>query len=60
MKMIKIIPKPKKKKCFDCGNEFETNPRARFKRKYCDACSKKRKKAWDNQWRVKFEDLEDE
>ncbi|MBU0906661.1 MAG: hypothetical protein KKD18_01940 [Nanoarchaeota archaeon] len=58
--MIEITPKPKKKKCFDCGAGFMTNPRARFKRKYCDACSKKRKKAWDNQWKIKFEDLEDE
>lgn len=58
--MIEIIPKPKKKKCFDCGKEFEVSPSARFPRKYCDECSKKRKKAWDNQWKIKFEDLEDE
>jgi hypothetical protein len=58
--MIEIKPRLKKVKCFDCGKEFEVNSRARFPRKYCDACSKKRKKAWDNQWKVKFEDLEDE
>ena len=40
--------------------EFEYDPFARFKRKYCDKCSKKRKKMWENQWKVKFEDLEDE
>lgn len=50
----------KTKKCFDCKKEFEVNPRARFVRKYCDACSKKRKKMWDQQWKVKFEDLEDD
>lgn len=55
-----ITKKPKKKKCFDCGKEFEVSPRARFERKYCPECGKKRKKQWDNQWKVKFEDLEDE
>lgn len=48
------------KKCLVCKKEFEVNPLARYERKYCLACSKKRKKAWDNQWKVKFEDLEDE
>ena len=50
----------KMKKCFDCKTEFEVKPFVKFERKYCDKCSKKRKKAWDNQWKVKFEDLEDE
>jgi len=58
--MIKIIPKPKKIKCLDCNKEFETNPNSRFPRKYCDTCSKKRKKMWDEQWKIKFEDIEDE
>jgi len=48
------------KKCPDCGAEFEMDTLARYKRKYCKKCSKKRKKEWDNQWKVKFEDLEDE
>ena len=48
------------KKCGDCGTEFEVNPHARFPRKYCDKCSKKRKKMWDEQWKVKYEDMEDD
>jgi len=48
------------KKCLQCGTEFELNPRARFVRKYCEKCSKERKKLWDNQWKVKFEDLPDD
>ncbi len=50
----------KKKKCLQCKAEFEVKPNARFVRKYCDECSKKRKKAWDERWKVKFEDLDDE
>ena len=45
------------KKCKDCGKEFEVNPFAKYERKYCLECSKKRKKMWDEQWKVKFEDL---
>jgi len=58
--MIEIKSKPKKKKCYECGKEFEVSPRARFERKYCPECGKKRRKQWDNQWKVKFEDLDDE
>ncbi|MEK6927807.1 MAG: hypothetical protein AABX11_05230 [Nanoarchaeota archaeon] len=50
----------KKQKCFDCKKEFEVSPNARFKRKYCTDCGKKRKKMWENQWKVKFEDLPDD
>lgn len=39
----------KKKKCKDCNKLFEVNPNARYKRKYCLDCSKKRKKMWDEQ-----------
>ena len=52
--MIKI------KECGDCGKEFEMDTSARYKRKFCKKCSAKRKKAWDNQWKVKFEDLDDD
>jgi predicted amidophosphoribosyltransferase len=50
----------KKKVCPDCKKEFEFNPSGRFVRKYCTKCGKKRKKAWDNQWKIKFEDLPDD
>ena len=49
------------KKCADCKAEFEDIKKGtRYERKYCLKCSKKRKKMWDNQWKVKYEDLEDE
>ena len=48
-----------KKKCFQCKKEFEYKP-GKYERKYCDSCSKERKKMWDNQWKVKFEDLDGE
>ena len=48
------------KKCLSCKTEFEAIPRARFTRKYCEKCSKKRKKLWANQWKVKYEDLPDD
>jgi DNA-directed RNA polymerase subunit RPC12/RpoP len=47
-------------KCLECKKEFELNPRGRFTRKYCSDCSAKRKKMWDEQWKVKIEDLDDE
>jgi len=50
----------KKQKCLQCKKSFETVPNPRFPRKYCKDCSAKRKKMWDNQWKVKFEDLPNE
>lgn len=48
------------KTCPECQAEFEVDTSARFQRKYCKKCGEKRKKMWDEQWKVKFEDLEDE
>ena len=50
----------KKKKCLTCDIEIEVDTSAKFQRKYCKKCSKTRKKMWDNQWKIKFEDLDDE
>ncbi|MBS3071900.1 hypothetical protein J4408_02835 [Candidatus Pacearchaeota archaeon] len=50
----------KTQNCLECKKSFEVSPNVRFKRKYCKKCSEKRKKMWDNQWKVKFEDLDDE
>ena len=50
----------RKKKCLECKEEFDVNPLARYERKYCLKCSAKRKKMWDEQWKVKFEDLSEE
>jgi len=49
----------KKKTCFRCKKEFEYTE-GRYARKYCDSCSKEVKKMWDNQWKVKFEDFDDD
>ncbi|MBS3098856.1 hypothetical protein J4462_01445 [Candidatus Pacearchaeota archaeon] len=49
----------KKKKCFECKKEFEYKP-GKFERKYCKSCGSKRKKLWDNQWKLKIEDFDDE
>jgi Zn finger protein HypA/HybF involved in hydrogenase expression len=51
---------PKKQICLECKKEFEVSPRARFKRKYCPECSEKRKKMWDDQWKLKIEDFDDD
>jgi Zn finger protein HypA/HybF involved in hydrogenase expression len=59
--VIYIDPKPKpvKLKCKDCGKEFEQKARARYPRKYCDKCSAKRKKDYDDLWKVKAHECED-
>ncbi len=51
--------KPIKKKCRQCRKEFVQKAVARFQRKYCDKCSKERKKAYENLWKVKASDCED-
>jgi uncharacterized paraquat-inducible protein A len=50
----------KMKKCKDCSNTFEVVPFAKYERKYCTKCSEKRKKMWDDQWKIKFEDCDEE
>jgi hypothetical protein len=59
-----IILTPKKKKgkivkCKDCSTKFEQKGSARYERKYCDKCSKKRKRDYENLWKVKAEDCDD-
>ena len=61
--MIIIDPKnkkPKMIKCSDCDKEFEQKATARYKRKYCDKCSKKRKKDYESLWKVKANDCDDD
>ncbi len=50
----------KKINCRDCGKEFEFEKTQRYDRKFCNKCSKKRKKEYDNLYSVKFEDLDDD
>jgi len=49
----------KKIKCGDCGKEVTIDTNSRYKRKYCEKCSKGRKKAWENRHLIKIEDCED-
>ena len=48
------------KKCKECGKEFEAPEKSRYPRKYCDNCSKERKKAYEKIDEINFEDCEDE
>ncbi len=56
---ILIKPKPKIIKCKECGKEFEQPLRARYPRKFCDKCSKERKKAYEELWKVTADECED-
>jgi len=55
-----IVMVLKKMNCRDCGKEFQFEKTNKYDRKFCDKCSKKRKKEYENLYSVKFEDLEDE
>ncbi len=50
--------------CADCKKEVDVIQRPKFKRKYCDDCSAKRKKEWkewqENQWKLTMDDMEDD
>ncbi len=48
-----------KKKCKDCGKEFETEKNSRYLRKYCDKCSKERKKAYEKIYMVTADECEE-
>jgi hypothetical protein len=45
--------------CKDCGKEFEQKTTARYPRKYCDKCSEKRKKDYENIHTITVDDCED-
>ena len=47
------------KKCKDCGKNFETSLNARYPRKYCDKCSAKRKKDYENIYMITADECED-
>ena len=47
-------------KCKDCGKSFEIVKTSRYTRKYCDKCSKQRKKDYENLYLVNAEDCDDE
>lgn len=47
--------------CRDCKKEFQvkSNFGSKYPRKYCDKCSKERKKAYANIHNIKAEDCEE-
>lgn len=51
-----------KKICRECKKEFEAKPNyfSKYPRKYCDKCSKERKKAYEDIHNVTMDDCEDE
>lgn len=50
----------KKITCKECKVEFDKpEKRTRYPRRYCDKCSKERKKAYERIHTVKFEDCDD-
>jgi hypothetical protein len=52
--------KDKMKKCRECGKEFVQKGSAKFERKYCESCSKKRKDDYENLWQVSADDCEED
>jgi len=50
----------KKVKCRDCGKIFEPPTKGRYARKYCNKCSKQRKKDYENLYTVTVDQCDDE
>jgi len=46
-------------KCKDCGKDIEIDTHAKYKKKYCTPCSKKRKKDYDNLYKVCASECDD-
>ena len=47
------------KKCKDCGKEFEQTSNSRYPRKYCDKCSKQRKKDYEEIYKITADECEE-
>lgn len=47
------------KTCRDCKKEFEAKSNSRYPRRYCDKCSKERKKAYESIHLIKAGDCEE-
>jgi len=49
------------KTCRDCKKEFEVKSfNSKYPRKYCDKCSKQRKKDYENIYKINAKDCEDD
>lgn len=48
------------RKCKDCNKEFDADTKSRYYRKYCDKCSKQRKKDYEKIHMISAEDCEEE
>ena len=46
-------------KCKDCGKMFVNKKTTRYARKYCDKCSKQRKKDYENLYLVTADECEE-
>lgn len=49
----------KVKICKDCKKEFTQKSTSRYPRRYCDACSAERKKAYEDIHNISVDDCED-
>lgn len=47
------------KNCKDCGKEFEQVKTSRYPRKYCEKCSKQRKKEYESIHLISADDCEE-
>jgi len=45
--------------CKECGKEFRASKNSKYKRKYCNKCSKQRKKDYQNIHLVTVDECED-
>lgn len=48
-----------KKKCKECGKEFEAPTNSRYPRRYCDKCSAERKKAYEKIHLISVDECEE-
>jgi hypothetical protein len=48
------------KTCRDCKKQFEAKSNSRYPRKYCDKCSKERRKAYEDIHLVSASDCEED
>lgn len=48
------------KNCKECGKEFNPPEDSKYKRSYCDKCSKQRKKDYKNIYLITADECEEE
>jgi Zn finger protein HypA/HybF involved in hydrogenase expression len=58
--LFKMETEMKEIKCKDCGKKFQAKKNSKYARKYCDKCSKQRKKDYENLYMVTADECEEE